>query len=105
MRGQKNRSRQLLARQQRRQGVLLGEPKFGAQEAAVVIYSMTSSSPDDVPRGMEFLYDPHRFNVATSRARAMCILVGQPSLFEPECKTPKQMKMANGFCRYLELAG
>jgi uncharacterized protein len=77
--------------------------RFQGQEAAVVIYSMTSSSPEDAPRGMEFLYDPHRFNVATSRAMAMCILVGSAALFEPECRTPRQMKMANGFCRYLEL--
>ncbi len=77
--------------------------RFQGQEAAIVIYSMTSSSPQDAPRGMEFLYDPHRFNVATSRSMAMCILVGNPALFEPECRTPKQMKMANGFCRYLEL--
>ncbi len=79
--------------------------RFQGQEAAVVIYSMTSSSPEDAPRGMEFLYDPHRFNVATSRAMATCILVGSPALFEPECRTPRQMRMANGFCRYLELYG
>ena len=78
--------------------------RFQGQEAPVVIYSMTSSSPDDAPRGMEFLYNRNRFNVATSRALAMCILVGSPALFEPECRTPQQMKMANGFCRYLELA-
>ena len=78
--------------------------RFQGQEAAVVIYSMTSSSPEDAPRGMGFLYDPHRFNVATSRAMAMCILVGSPALFEPDCRTPRQMKMANGFCRYLELS-
>ena len=78
--------------------------RFQGQEAPVVIYSMTSSSPEEAPRGMEFLYNPHRFNVATSRAKAMCILVGNPALFEPECRTPRQMKMANGFCRYLELA-
>lgn len=78
--------------------------RFQGQEAAVVIYSMTSSSSEDAPRGMEFLYDPHRFNVATSRAMAMCILVGSPALFEPECRSPRQMKMANGFCRYLELS-
>lgn len=77
--------------------------RFQGQEAPVVIYSMTSSSPTDAPRGMEFLYNGNRFNVATSRARALCILVGSPALFEPECRTPKQMKMANGFCRYLEL--
>jgi len=79
--------------------------RFQGQEAPIVIYSMTSSSPDDAPRGMEFLYNSHRFNVATSRARALCILVGSPALFEPECRTPRQMKLANGFCRYLELAG
>ena len=78
--------------------------RFQGQEAPVVIYSMTSSSAQDAPRGMEFLYDQHRFNVATSRARALCILVGSPDLFEPECTTPRQMKLANGFCRYLELA-
>jgi uncharacterized protein len=78
--------------------------RFQGQEAPVVIYSMTSSSPEDAPRGMEFLYNRHRFNVATSRARALCILVGSPALFEPECRTPRQMRMANGFCRYLELA-
>jgi uncharacterized protein len=53
---------------------------------------------------MEFLYNPNRFNVATSRAKAMCILVGSEALLEPACKTPKQMRMANGFCRYRELA-
>lgn len=77
--------------------------RFQGQQAPVVIYSMTSSSPEDAPRGMEFLYNRFRFNVATSRAKALCILVGSPVLFSPECKTPKQMKMANGFCRYLEL--
>ena len=78
--------------------------RFQGQQAPVVIYSMTSSSADDAPRGMEFLYNQFRFNVATSRARALCILVGNPDLFRPECRTPSQMRMANGFCRYLELA-
>jgi uncharacterized protein len=78
--------------------------RFQGQQAPVVIYSMTSSSPQDAPRGMEFLYDRHRFNVATSRAKALCILVGNPALFEPECRTPREMRRANGFCRYLELA-
>ncbi|HET9694968.1 MAG TPA: TM0106 family RecB-like putative nuclease [Steroidobacteraceae bacterium] len=78
--------------------------RFQGQEAPVVIYSMTSSSAEDAPRGMEFLYNRFRFNVATSRAKALCILVGSPLLFSPECRTPKQMRMANGFCRYRELA-
>lgn len=78
--------------------------RFQGQEAPVVIYSMTSSSAEDAPHGMSFLYDPHRFNVATSRASTLCILVGSPVLFDPECRTPAQMKMANGFCRFRELA-
>ena len=78
--------------------------RFQGQEAPVVIYSMTSSSPGDTPRGMEFLYNRFRFNVATSRARALCVLVGSPALFAPDCRTPRQMRMANGLCRFRELA-
>jgi uncharacterized protein len=78
--------------------------KFQGQEAPVVIYSLTTSSPEDAPRGMEFLYSLNRFNVATSRARALCILVGNPRLFEPECRTPRQMQLANALCRYWEMA-
>jgi hypothetical protein len=34
----------------------------------------------------------------------MAILVASPELFEAECKTPRQMQLANAFCRYLEMA-
>jgi superfamily I DNA and/or RNA helicase len=76
--------------------------KFQGQEAAVVIYSMTTSTPQDAPRDMEFLYNINRFNVATSRARCACIVVGSPRLFSPECRTPRQMELANVLCRYAE---
>jgi uncharacterized protein len=78
--------------------------RFQGQEAPVVIYSMATSNPDDAPRGMEFLYSLNRLNVATSRARCACILVANPRLFEPECKTPRQMQLANAICRYVEMA-
>jgi len=78
--------------------------KFQGQEAPVVIYSMATSTPEDAPRGMEFLYSLNRLNVATSRARCVCILVANPRLFEPECRTPRQIQLANAFCRYVELA-
>jgi len=78
--------------------------KFQGQEAPVVIYSMATSTPEDAPRGMEFLYSQNRLNVATSRARCACILVASPRLFEPECKSPRQMQLANAICRYVELA-
>jgi len=78
--------------------------KFQGQEAPIVIYSLTTSTHADAPRGMNFLYSLNRLNVATSRAKALSILVCSPALFEPECRTPEQMRMANAFCRYLELA-
>jgi uncharacterized protein len=78
--------------------------KFQGQEAAVVICSLTTSSPEDAPRGMSFLYSPNRLNVAVSRAKSACVLVGSRALFEPECRSPAQMRLANAFCRYLELA-
>jgi superfamily I DNA and/or RNA helicase len=53
---------------------------------------------------MEFLYSLNRLNVATSRARSMSILVSSPLLFEAECRTPRQIQLANAFCRYLEMA-
>ncbi|NIP44198.1 MAG: hypothetical protein GWO08_10785, partial [Gammaproteobacteria bacterium] len=56
------------------------------------------------PRGMEFLYSPNRLNVAISRAQCLTILVASPQVFEAECRTPRQMKLANAYCRYLELA-
>jgi len=78
--------------------------KFQGQEAPVVIYSLTTSSPEEAPRGMEFLYSLNRLNVATSRAKALVILVGSSRLLEPECRNPRQMQLANALCRYVELA-
>jgi uncharacterized protein len=53
---------------------------------------------------MEFLYSLNRLNVATSRAMSTVIVVGSPQLMEPECRTPRQMQLANALCRYAELA-
>jgi predicted RecB family nuclease len=77
---------------------------FQGQEAAVVIYTMGTSSPEEAPRGMEFLYSLNRLNVATSRARCASILIANPRIFEPECRTPNQIRLANAFCRYREMA-
>ncbi len=78
--------------------------KFQGQEAPVVIFSTATSTAEDAPRGMEFLYCPRRFNVATSRARCAAILVGSPRLFEPDCRTVRQVQLASVFCRFLEQA-
>jgi predicted RecB family nuclease len=78
--------------------------KFQGQEAPAVIYSLTTSSPEEAPRGMEFLYSLNRLNVATSRAKSAVIVVGNRRLFEPECRTPRQMQLANALCAYREMA-
>jgi uncharacterized protein len=68
------------------------------------MFAMATSSHADAPRGMEFLYSANRLNVATSRAKCLCVLVAAPAIFDAECRTPRQMQLANAFCRYLELA-
>jgi len=78
--------------------------KFQGQEAAIVLYSVTTSSHADAPRGMEFLYSLNRLNVAVSRAKCVCVLIASPAIFEPACRTPRQMQLANAYCRYRELA-
>ena len=92
--------------QQRLPGARVGTvDKFQGQEAPISIYSTATSSHADAPRGMEFLYSLNRFNVATSRAKCLTVLVGSPQIFEAECRTPRQMQLANAFCRYAEMAG
>jgi len=78
--------------------------KFQGQQAAVVIYSMTTSTPEEAPRGMEFLYSLNRLNVAISWAQCVAVIVASPALFQVVCKTPRQIQLANALCRYLELA-
>lgn len=84
-------------------GVRVGTvDKFQGQEAPVVIYSMATSTVAEAPRGMEFLYDLHRLNVATSRAQGLAIIVASPELIRVFCKTPRQMLLANALCRAWE---
>ncbi|HUQ43282.1 MAG TPA: TM0106 family RecB-like putative nuclease [Candidatus Limnocylindria bacterium] len=78
--------------------------KFQGQEAPVSIYSMATSTPEEAPRGMEFLYSLNRLNVATSRARCVAVVVASPELLRVACHTPRQMELANAFCRFVELA-
>jgi predicted RecB family nuclease len=78
--------------------------KFQGQEAPVSIYSMTSSSPEDAPRGMDFLYSRNRLNVATSRARCVAVVVAEPALLRVRARTPAQMRLANALCQFAEMA-
>ncbi len=78
-----------LLRKARIAGVPVGTvDKFQGQEAPVSIYTMATSRPEDAPRGMGFLYSLNRLNVATSRAKALAIVVASPHLLEPCRKRP-----------------
>ncbi|HEX7536395.1 MAG TPA: TM0106 family RecB-like putative nuclease [Dermatophilaceae bacterium] len=78
--------------------------KFQGQQAPVVIYSTASSSAQDAPRGVDFLYDLHRLNVAVSRARALTVIVASPQLLDAEVHTPEQLRAVNALCHYVEEA-
>ena len=65
---------------------------------------MATSTADEAPRGMDFLYSLDRLNVATSRARCVAAIIASPVLLTPDCRTPEQMRLASPFCRFLELA-
>jgi hypothetical protein len=78
--------------------------RFQGQEAAVSIFSMATSSVEDLPRNLEFLFSLNRLNVAVSRARGLSILVCSPELLRARCHTPEQMRLVNALCRYVEMA-
>jgi len=98
-------NKQVTALQAALPGIMVGTvDKFQGQEAPVVVFSMCTSNPEDAPRGMDFLYSSNRLNVAVSRAKSLFIMVASPKLLEPDCRNPVQMKLANAFCRYSEMA-
>lgn len=72
--------------------------KFQGQEAAVVLISMATSSGEDLPRNIEFLYSRNRLNVAISRARCLAVVVANPRLLEISCGSIGQMSLVNGLC-------
>jgi predicted RecB family nuclease len=78
--------------------------KFQGQQAAVSIYAMASSSAEDLPRNLEFLFNRNRLNVAVSRARAVSVIVCSPSLLHAGCRTPEQLRLVSALCRYAEMA-
>lgn len=78
--------------------------KFQGQQAPVVFFSMASSSGEDVPRGMDFLFSKNRLNVAVSRAQALSVVVCSPSLLWTSCNSVEQMRLVNALCRFEQMA-
>jgi uncharacterized protein len=78
--------------------------KFQGREAYVVFFSTAASTAQDAPRGARFIFDRQRFNVAVSRARALAVLVCSPALLDLTCSSIEDVRIANGVCRFVELA-
>ncbi len=78
--------------------------KLQGQQATVSFFAMASSSGEDVPRGLDFLFSRNRLNVAVSRARCLAYVVASPRLLETPCRTGEQMRLVNALCRFVELA-
>jgi len=76
--------------------------KFQGQEAPGVILSMCASDASAHPRGMDFLFNRNRLNVALSRAQSLAIVVGHPGLAQAPCATLAHMHLVNLYCRILE---
>lgn len=78
--------------------------KFQGDQAPIVIFSMTSSTGDESARGLDFLFDRNRLNVALSRAQVLAIIVASPELERTRCSNLEQMKIVNLYCRAIHHA-
>jgi len=71
--------------------------KFQGTEAPVAIVSMTASSVDDIPRGIGFLLNRNRLNVAISRAQYAAVIVRAHALTEYLPSTPSGLVELGAF--------
>lgn len=79
--------------------------KFQGQEAAVVLISMTTSSGEEMPRNIEFLFSTQRLNVAISRAECLAVIFASPRLLEISCNSIEQLRLVNALCWAREYSG
>jgi len=76
--------------------------KFQGQEAPVCLVSMTASSADEIPRGIDFLFSLNRINVALSRAQVLSLIFASPRLLEVPCANVEDMRLVNSLCALKE---
>jgi uncharacterized protein len=69
--------------------------KFQGQEAEVVIVSLATSTPADLPRHVDFFYSKNRLNVAISRARTLAIVLMNPRLLELDANSVEHLQLVN----------
>lgn len=73
--------------------------RFQGQEAPVVIVSLCSSAGEFGNRGLSFILDRNRMNVALSRAQALAIVVGDPNIASTTAGSIKELMILNTLCR------
>lgn len=78
--------------------------RFQGREAAVVLFSMTTSSSEYMPRTTGFLFSRNRLNVAISRARCLAVLVCTDKLLATRAETVEEMRMIGALCSFVERA-
>lgn len=80
-------------------GVRVGTvDRFQGQEAPVCLVSMTTSSGEELPRDIAFLFSLNRINVAVSRAQVLATVFASPLLLETPCRTVEEMSLVNALC-------
>lgn len=79
--------------------------KFQGQEAPVCMVSMTTSSADEIPRGVDFLFSLNRINVAVSRAQVLALVFASPRLLEIKCNDVHEMRLVSTLCALREYSG
>lgn len=73
--------------------------KFQGQEAAVCILSLCSSYGEYGSRGLKFILDRSRINVAISRAKCLAIVVGDSRIANTAAGSISEMTLLNLFCK------
>jgi len=79
--------------------------KFQGQEADIVLVSLCSSFGDYGSRGLEFILDPNRLNVALTRARILAVVIGDPRIATSPATNVPAMRRLNLYCRLVREHG
>lgn len=79
--------------------------RFQGQEAPICLVSMTTSSGEELPRDISFLFSLNRINVAVSRAQVAAMVFASPLLLETPCRTIEEMSLVNALCMLREYGG
>lgn len=87
------------------QGARVGSvDKFQGQEAPVCILSLCSSYGEYGSRGLAFILDRNRINVAISRAQCLAVVVADPRIGQAIPGTLGEMMLINLFCKLAQLS-